>query len=77
VGLELGTFVHTLVDCHVYVNHVDGLREQLEREPLAAPRLEIARGPGGRPKSIDELAFEDFRLDGYEHHDAIRFPVAV
>jgi thymidylate synthase len=76
-GLALGTFAHTLVDCHVYLNHVDGLREQLEREPLPAPRLEIARNADGTPKALDALAFEDFRLVGYRHHDPIRFPVAV
>jgi len=76
-GLAVGTFAHTLVDCHVYVNHVDGLRQQLERDPLPAPRLEIARGPDGAPKPLDALAFEDFRLVGYRHHDPIRFPVAV
>jgi thymidylate synthase len=77
VGLAAGTFAHTLIDCHVYVNHVDGLRQQLEREPLPAPRLEIAHHDDGRQKTLDELAFEDFRLVGYQHHDAIPFPVAV
>jgi thymidylate synthase len=76
-GLKPGTFAHTLIDCHVYLNHVDGLRQQLERDPLASPALEIARNEDGSPKAIDELAFEDFRLVGYRHHEAIRFPVAV
>lgn len=76
-GIEPGTFAHTLIDCHVYVNHVDGLREQLERAPLAAPRLEIARNADGSPMALDDLRFEDFRLVGYDHHEAIRFPVAV
>lgn len=71
VGMEPGVFAHTLIDAHVYVNHVDGLRAQLEREPLEAPRLEIADKP------LDDLRFEDFRLVGYRHHDAIRFEVAV
>ncbi len=71
VGIEPGVFAHTLIDAHIYENHVDGLREQLEREPFEAPRLEITDKP------FDALAFEDFRLDGYRHHDAIRFEVAV
>lgn len=71
VGLEPGVFAHTLIDCHVYVNHVEGLEEQLARAPFPAPRLEIAPGP------LDALAFEDVRLLGYRHHEAIRFPVAV
>jgi thymidylate synthase len=77
VGLEVGTFVHTLIDCHIYLNHVDGLREQIEREPFPAPRLEIRRRPDGSPRSLDELTFDDFTLLDYRHHDPIRFPVAV
>ncbi len=71
VGLEPGVFAHTLVDAHVYVNHIEGLREQLGRAPFASPRLTIADKP------LDELRFEDFRLDGYRHHAPIRFEVAV
>ena len=70
-GIEPGVFAHTLIDAHVYENHVDGLRAQLDRAPLAPPTLHIADKPFG------ELAFEDFRLEGYQHHDAIRFEVAV
>jgi thymidylate synthase len=70
-GLEPGEFSHMIVDAHIYVNHVEGLREQLTREPKPLPRLEIARKP------IDELRFEDFTLVGYEAHEPIRFEVAV
>lgn len=77
VGLEPGHFAHTLVDCHVYVNHVEGLREQLVRTPSPAPRLEIARRPDGSARPLDELRFEDVRLIGYEPQGAIRFEVAV
>ena len=81
VDLGLGRFSHTIVDAHVYCekadgsgaefSHVPGLREQLEREPLALPELRIADKP------FEELAFEDFELVGYEHHPPIRFRVAV
>ncbi len=77
VGMAPGEFVHTLIDCHVYENHVDGLREQLTREPLPSPSLRIRRKTDGSPLSIDELRFEDVELVGYQHHDPIRFPVAV
>lgn len=77
VGLGLGLFVHTLIDCHIYENHVEGLRQQLTREPYPAPRLEIARRADGSAKALDELTFDDFRLVGYRHHESIRFPVAV
>jgi thymidylate synthase len=70
-GLEPGTFSHTIVDAHIYVNHIDGLKEQLKRTPRPLPRLEIARKP------IDELQFEDFTLVGYECDEPIKFAVAV
>ncbi|MEQ8768318.1 MAG: thymidylate synthase [Planctomycetota bacterium] len=71
VGLEPGVFAHTIVDAHIYVNHVEGLREQLTREPRPLPTLKIADKP------LDALTFEDFVLDGYDPHPAIRFEVAV
>ncbi|HWP82988.1 MAG TPA: thymidylate synthase [Bacteroidota bacterium] len=71
VGLELGYFSHTIVDAHIYVNHVEGLKEQLKRKPKPLPKLVIAKKP------VDELRFEDFELVGYECHEPIRFEVAV
>ena len=76
-GMRPGRFAHTLVDAHVYVDHIDGLREQLTRTPAPAPRLHIARHADGRPKGIDEVGADDFRLEGYAPQPAIRFPVAV
>ncbi len=70
-GFEPGVFSHTIVDAHIYINHVDGLKEQLKRIPKPLPRLEIARKP------IDELQFDDFTLTGYEYHEPIKFEVAV
>jgi thymidylate synthase len=70
-GLELGWFSHTIVDAHIYLNHLDGLREQLLRSPRPLPRLEIARKP------IDLLSFEDFALLDYDPWPAIKFEVAV
>ena len=81
VGLELGEFAHTIIDAHIYVadegsgkeeyDHRKGLIEQLKREPLPLPRLQIAKKP------IDKLTFEDFELINYKHHDKIKFKVAV
>lgn len=71
VGLKPGTFAHTIVDAHIYVNHIDGLKEQLQREPKTLPTLKIEKKP------IDELAFEDFKLTGYDPYPSIRFEVAV
>lgn len=71
VGLKPGIFAHTIVDAHIYANHVDGLKEQLKRTPRALPTLKIANKP------VDELTFEDFVLENYDPDPLIRFEVAV
>jgi thymidylate synthase len=64
-------FIHTLGDAHIYLNHVEGVKIQLAREPLPLPRLVLA------PKKTLELTFEDVSLENYQHHPFIKFPVAV
>ncbi len=71
VGLEVGYFSHTIVDAHIYVNHIDGLKEQLKRSPKSRPKLLIAKKP------LNQLQFEDLTLLGYECDEPIRFEVAV
>lgn len=71
VGLEPGIFAHTIIDAHIYENHVDGLKEQLTRTPKALPILKITKKP------VDELTFDDFTLEGYDPDPLIRFEVAV
>jgi thymidylate synthase len=71
VGLEPGIFAHTIIDAHIYVNHVDGLKEQLTRTPRALPTLNIAKKP------VDELTFDDFTLENYNPDPLIRFEVAI
>ena len=72
-GLEAGEFVHVLGDAHIYLNHVEQVKEQLEREPLPLPTLWI------NPDVRDILTFtmEDFRLDGYNSYASIKAPMAV
>jgi thymidylate synthase len=70
-GLDVGYFSHSIVDAHIYVNHVDGLKEQLTRAPRPLPLLTIARKP------LAELTFEDFTLHNYDPHPPIKFAVAV
>ncbi len=71
--LEVGDFVWTGGDCHLYLNHLEQVQTQLAREPRPLPRLVIRR----RPPSIFDYAFEDFEFQGYDPHPAIRAPVAV
>jgi thymidylate synthase len=67
-------FIHTLADTHIYLNHVDAVRAQLEREPLPLPQLNIAdRGQ----QTIDDFGFDDFELHNYQSHEAIRAKMAV
>ena len=75
-GLSPGRFAHSLVDAHVYVDHVDGLRAQLERTPAPAPALR-SRPRRRPPKGLDALTADDFEVLGYGPQPAIRFPVAV
>ena len=70
-GLEAGHFIHTFGDAHIYVNHIEGLRRQLEREPFPLPRLRLAKKP------LDQIRFEDIEIEGYRHHPFIKFEVAV
>lgn len=71
-GLEVGEFVWTGGDCHVYDNHVAQVEEQLSRTGYALPTLELA------PRdSIDDYEYEDFTVVGYHHHPAIKAAVAV
>lgn len=69
--LTPGIFTHTLGDAHIYQNHVDGMKLQLTREPLELPTLKIAQKP------FWDLQFEDFELQNYQHHEFIKFKVAV
>ena len=72
-GLGVGDFIWTGGDCHLYLNHLDQVEEQLAREPLPLPRLAIQR----HPESITGYRFEDFEIVGYEFHPHIAAPVAV
>ncbi|MGH8704205.1 MAG: thymidylate synthase [Burkholderiales bacterium] len=72
-GMQAGEFVHTLGDAHLYLNHLDQAREQLGRAPRPFPRMRL------NPEARDLFAFryEDFVLEGYDPHPAIKAPIAV
>ncbi|MGD9772582.1 thymidylate synthase [Diaphorobacter sp.] len=71
--LEVGDFIWTGGDCHIYSNHFEQVRTQLARQPNAYPTLRIKR----RPDSIFEYEYEDFEVLDYQCHPAIKAPVAV
>jgi thymidylate synthase len=71
--LEPGELIWTGGDCHLYLNHLEQADLQLGREPLPAPSLRLRR----RPPSIFEYDYEDFEFVNYQHHAAIKAPVAV
>lgn len=71
--LEIGEFIHTFGDVHIYSNHIEQVREQLSREPYDLPQMLILRDV----EDIDDFRYEDFKIVGYNCHPAIRAPVAV
>ncbi|HEY7928540.1 MAG TPA: thymidylate synthase [Steroidobacteraceae bacterium] len=71
--LALGEFVWTGGDCHLYLNHLEQADLQLSRTPYPLPRLQLSR----RPPSLFDYVYEDIEIMDYQHHPAIRAPVAV
>jgi thymidylate synthase len=71
--LEVGDFVWTGGDCHLYLNHLQQADLQLSRAPYPLPRLVIKR----KPPSLFDYAYEDFEILNYRHHDAIKAPIAI
>ena len=72
-GLKLGDFVHTLGDAHIYLNHLDQVNEQLSRTPYPLPSMLL----NPEVQDIFGFRFEDFTLENYQSHPAIKAPVAV
>ena len=71
-GLEVGDFVWTGGDCHIYDNHVEQVREQLSREPYPFPQLQLRKAT-----SLFDYDFDDVAVEGYTHHTASAAPIAV
>ena len=71
--LQVGDFIWTGGDCHIYANHHEQVQLQLSRTARAYPQLKLAR----RPASVFDYVYEDFAIEGYDPHPAIKAPVAV
>jgi thymidylate synthase len=72
-GLQLGDFVHTIGDAHLYSNHIEQAQTQLAREPFALPKMVL----NPEIKNINDFRFEDFVLQDYDSHPHIKAPIAV
>lgn len=72
-GLRAGDFVHTFGDLHLYTNHLAQAREQLAREPRPLPQMRL----NAERRTLEDFVYEDFVLEGYDPHPAIKAPVAV
>ncbi|MGG5170919.1 thymidylate synthase [Pseudarthrobacter sp. J1738] len=72
-GLDVGEFIWTGGDCHIYDNHVEQVQEQLSRDPYEYPQLTLLR----HPESIFDYTLEDFEISNYQHHPTIKAPIAV
>lgn len=72
-GFEVGDFIWSGGDCHIYLNHLEQVKTQLSRSPFPLPKLHIKR----KPPSLFEYQYEDFEFLNYQCHEAIKAPVAV
>ncbi|MBC1553281.1 thymidylate synthase [Listeria booriae] len=72
-GLDVGEFVHTMGDVHLYNNHIEQVKEQLSRTPRALPKLVLS----DKPASIFDFDVADITLEGYDPHPAIKAPISV
>ena len=73
LNLELGEFVHTLGDAHIYLNHIEQVKQQISRNPFNLPQLKLNK----EIKSIFDFKFEDFEIENYQAHPHIKGDIAV
>ena len=72
-GLQVGDFVHTFGDCHLYMNHLEQADEQLSRTPRTLPKMRL----NTKIRNIFDFSYEDFELESYDPHPLIKAPVAI
>ena len=73
LGLKAGEFIHTLGDAHVYSNHIEPLKIQLDREPFPFPKIEFKR----KVENIEDFTMDDFEIKDYVSHPTISMVMAV
>ena len=73
VGMEPGTLTYTIGDCHLYMNHMDQVKEQLSRTPMTLPKLWL----NPKVKNLFDFTFDDIKLIDYKSHPSIKGDVAV
>ena len=71
--LKPGEFIHFIGDAHIYANHIEPLKKQIQREPLTFPTCEVIQ----RRKYIDDYIFSDFKIENYKHHDTIKMEMTA
>lgn len=76
-GLDAGELIHTMGDAHVYKDHVEALRVQIERAPKPFPRLIIRPTEDGSERTIDDFLYDDFAIEGYESWPAVQMKMSV
>jgi thymidylate synthase len=72
-NLDVGEFIWTGGDCHIYLNHIEQVNLQLTREPYPTPKLTI----NFKPPSVFDYKFENFEITNYQSHPRIAAPIAV
>nr|CAG8601429.1 5691_t:CDS:2 [Entrophospora candida] len=72
-GLEPGEFIHTMGDAHIYIDHIDALKIQCQRDPREFPKLEFQR----KINNIDDFKYEDFKIIGYQPHKTIKMKMSI
>ena len=72
-GCSPGDFIHTMGDAHIYIDHIDALKIQIEREPKAFPHLEFGR----EINNIDDFKYEDFIINDYRPHAQIKMKMSI
>ncbi|KAI5951413.1 TMP1 [Candida jiufengensis] len=77
VDMDCGEFIHTMGDAHIYLDHVDALKEQFERIPKNFPKLYIKEERKEEITSIDDFKFEDFEISGYEPYPSIKMKMSI